>query len=227
MISRPVQFLLAATTRPNKRLPRCTTMLSSRGLSTLRRAFHSSAGRQAIQTVNVPSMGDSISEGTLVEIVKKAGEAVHADEVVLVLETDKVSVDVTSPVAGTVVEVLAQLEDNVEVGKPLFTLDDALAPSGSSKPAQTSPAVSSEPEPAAASASGHRVPLIKFLGKRSLLPSKPSPLSKPLGLNLPPSPLRAVPVQPSSADVLPFSSAKRLPLSPAEVDSINSGLAFL
>eukprot|EP00644_Phytophthora_capsici_P002071 jgi/Phyca11/537331/estExt2_fgenesh1_pg.C_PHYCAscaffold_840028 len=203
-------------------------MLSSRGLSTLRRAFHASAGRQAIQTVNVPSMGDSISEGTLVEIVKKAGDAVHADEVVLVLETDKVSVDVTSPVAGTVVEVLAQLEDNVEVGKPLFTLDDALAPSGSSKPAQTSATVSSEPAAAvAASASGHRVPLIKFLGKRSLLPQKPSPLSKPLGLNLPPSPLRAVPVQPSSADVLPFSSAKRLPLSPAEVDSINSGLAFL
>ncbi|KAL3657284.1 hypothetical protein V7S43_017792 [Phytophthora oleae] len=206
-------------------------MLSSRGLSTLRRAFHASAGRQAIQTVNVPSMGDSISEGTLVEIVKKAGDAVHADEVVLVLETDKVSVDVTSPVAGTVVEVLAQLEDNVEVGKPLFTLDDALIPSGSSKPAQTSAAVSSESQPAAAavaaSASRHRVPLIKFLGKRSLLPPKPSPLSTPLGFNLPPSPLRAVPVQPSSADVLPFSSARRLPLSPAEVDSINSGLAFL
>ncbi|KAG7386300.1 hypothetical protein PHYPSEUDO_000428 [Phytophthora pseudosyringae] len=210
-------------------------MLScSRGLSSLsaplRRAFHASAGLQAIQTVNVPSMGDSISEGTLVEIVKKAGDAVHADEVVLVLETDKVSVDVTSPVAGTVVEVLAQLEDNVDVGKPLFTLDDALAPSGSSKSAQTSTTASADPAPAAAVAaasSGHRVPLIKFLGKRSLLPPKPSPLSKPLGLNLPPSPLRAVPVQPSSADVLPFTSAKRLPLSPANVESINSGLAFL
>lgn len=137
------------------------------------------------------------------------------------------------PVAGTVVEVLAQLEENVEVGKPLFTLDDALAPSGSSSSAQTTTtAASTEAAPAAAVAaaaapSGHRVPLIKFLGKRSLLPPKPSPLSKPLGLKLPPSPLRAVPVQPSSADVLPFTSAKRLPLSPAEVESINSGLAFL
>ncbi|KAE8898232.1 hypothetical protein PF005_g838 [Phytophthora fragariae] len=209
-------------------------MLSSRSLTQLalplRRAFHASAGRQAIQTVNVLSMGDSISEGTIVEIVKKAGDAVHADEVVLVLETDKVSVDVTSPVAGTVVEVLAQLEENVEVGRPLFTLDDALVPSGFSS-AQMTTAASTETAPAAAVAaaasSGHRVPLIKFLGKRSLLPPKPSPLSKPLGLTLPPSPLRAVPVQPSSADVLPFTSAKRLPLSPAEVDSINSGLAFL
>jgi pyruvate/2-oxoglutarate dehydrogenase complex dihydrolipoamide acyltransferase (E2) component len=142
-----------------------------------------------------------------------------------------VSVDVTSPVAGTVVEVLAQLEENVEVGKPLFTLDDALAPSGSSQPARgattASEAVAAPAAAVAAAPSGRRVPLIKFLGKRSLLPSQPSPLSKPLGLNLPPSPLRAVPVKPSSADVLPFTSARRLPLSPAEVASINSGLAFL
>ncbi|KAF4323021.1 hypothetical protein G195_004047 [Phytophthora kernoviae 00238/432] len=209
-------------------------MLSSRSLSLLspplRRAFHASAGRMDITTVNVPSMGDSISEGTLVEVVKKAGDAVHADDVVLVLETDKVSVDVTSPVAGTVVEVLAQLEDNVEVGRPLFTVDDALAPTeGSKSTAQATTTASSEPTPAAAvaSSSGHRVPLIKFLGKRSLLPQRPSPLSKPLDLALPASPLRSVPVQPSSVDVLPFTSSKRLPLSPADVDAINSGLAFL
>ncbi|CAH0486529.1 unnamed protein product [Peronospora farinosa] len=210
-------------------------MLSSRYLP-MHRAFHASARRLAIRTVNVPSMGDSISEGTLVEIVKKAGDVVHADEVVLVIETDKVSVDVTSPVAGTVVEVLAQLEENVEVGKPLFTLDDALFDSGSSKSAQTATTVSSEPAPAAASSavasaasvsSGRRVPLIEFLGKRSLLPTKPLPSSKPMDLDLPPSPIHAVPVEPSSANVLPFTSAKRLTLSPEEVESINSGLAFL
>ena len=56
----------------------------------LHRAFHASARRLAVRTVTVPSMGDSISEGTLVEILKKVGDTVHADEVVLVLETDKV-----------------------------------------------------------------------------------------------------------------------------------------
>lgn len=55
-----------------------------------RRAFHQSSTRFAITTVNVPSMGDSISEGTLVQIVKAVGETVHADEVVAILETDKV-----------------------------------------------------------------------------------------------------------------------------------------
>uniref|UniRef100_M4BL31 Lipoyl-binding domain-containing protein n=1 Tax=Hyaloperonospora arabidopsidis (strain Emoy2) TaxID=559515 RepID=M4BL31_HYAAE len=197
----------------------------------LRRAFHASTSRLALQTVNVPSMGDSISEGTLVEIVKKAGDAVHADEVVLVLETDKVSVDVTSPVAGTIVEVLAQLEENVDVGKPLFTLDDTLPPSGgsTSESPQTETSVSSAatPEATAAAVSESRSPLIKFLGKRSLLPPKPSVRPDPAHLDLPSSPTQAVSVQPSSADVLPFTSAKRLPLSPAEVESINSGLAFL
>jgi 2-oxoglutarate dehydrogenase E2 component (dihydrolipoamide succinyltransferase) len=44
----------------------------------------------AVVTVSVPSMGDSISEGTLVSVAKAAGEQVAADEVVVVLETDKV-----------------------------------------------------------------------------------------------------------------------------------------
>ncbi|KAL8011056.1 putative biotin/lipoyl attachment [Plasmopara halstedii] len=199
-------------------------------LSSLRRAFHASAGRQAVQTIKVPSMGDSISEGTLVEILKNAGDVVQADEVVLVLETDKVSVDVTSPVAGTVVELLAQLEDNVEVGKPLFMVDDALAPTSSSKFVQASDATSSESASSAKNANvtpRGREPVIKFLGKRSLLPAKPLPLSKSLGSYLPPPSQRALPILPSSPDVLPFDNVKRLPLSPTEVESINSGLAYL
>ncbi|CAH0481312.1 unnamed protein product [Peronospora belbahrii] len=213
-------------------------MLNSRSLSLpLHRAlFHTSTGRFALQTVNVPSMGDSISEGTLVEIVKKTGDPVNADDVVLVLETDKVSVDVTSPVAGTIIEVYAQLEENVEVGKPLFTLDDTLIQSDSSNKSVHQHTTSQSSKSAAATGAvavaadvvtaGRRTPLIEFLGKRSLLPMKPSSPSKPLDVNLP-SPVRTIPVQSSSGHVLPFTSAKRLPLSPAEVESINSGLAFL
>ena len=70
--------------------------------------------------VPVPSMGDSISEGTIVEWLKQPGEAVAEDEVVVVLETDKVSVDVRSPVAGIMGKQLAAIEDNVLVNAPLF-----------------------------------------------------------------------------------------------------------
>lgn len=65
-------------------------MLGSLCRSTTRRAFHSSGLRLSITTVQVPSMGDSISEGTLVEILKTPGQAVQADDVVCILETDKV-----------------------------------------------------------------------------------------------------------------------------------------
>ncbi|KAF1329897.1 Dihydrolipoyllysine-residue succinyltransferase component of 2-oxoglutarate dehydrogenase, partial [Globisporangium splendens] len=208
-----------------------TQQLTKRGAAakTLQQRFF------AVTAVNVPSMGDSISEGTLVQIVKGVGETVHADEVVAILETDKVymrvSVDVMSPVAGTIVEHLAKLEENVEVGRALFSVDDSRAPEPGSKaapskaaatPAPAAPVVVAAAAPAAVS--GHRVPSIKFLGKRSLLPAKPSPLTKPTARQAP-SPL--APVQPSGPNVLPFNHVKRTPLTPAEVDAINSGIAFL
>ncbi|RHY97552.1 hypothetical protein DYB31_015348 [Aphanomyces astaci] len=73
--------------------------------------------------VKVPSMGDSISEGTVVSITKDIGDYVHIDEPVVVLETDKVSVDVNAPQGGVIKSFLAQLEDTVVVGAPLYTLD--------------------------------------------------------------------------------------------------------
>lgn len=68
----------------------CSTLKVSTQTPALR--FHTSSMKAlAVHTVNVPSMGDSISEGTLVQILKAPGDGVHADEVVAVLETDKVS----------------------------------------------------------------------------------------------------------------------------------------
>src|SRR6476661_5758004 len=66
--------------------------------------------------VEVPALGESITEGTLAQWLKKPGEAVAADEPIASLETDKVSVEVPSPVAGVLIEQLAQEGDNVAVG---------------------------------------------------------------------------------------------------------------
>jgi 2-oxoglutarate dehydrogenase E2 component (dihydrolipoamide succinyltransferase) len=77
----------------------------------------------------VPTMGDSITEGTIVDLPVAPGEYVQTDDVVVVLETDKVSVDVRAPYAGRLVEVLGEIDDVVEVGSHLFRLDtDADAP---------------------------------------------------------------------------------------------------
>jgi 2-oxoglutarate dehydrogenase E2 component (dihydrolipoamide succinyltransferase) len=76
-------------------------------------------------------MGDSITEGTIVDIPVAPGDYVNEDDVVLVLETDKVSVDVRAPEAGAVVEIMGEVDDVVEVGSGLYRLDtDAVAPAG-------------------------------------------------------------------------------------------------
>ena len=69
--------------------------------------------------VFVPALGDSISEGTLVEWTKGEKETCFADDIVAVIETDKVSVDVRAPVSGTIDKILVDLDENVVVGDTL------------------------------------------------------------------------------------------------------------
>src|SRR4051794_14293295 len=73
--------------------------------------------------VQVPALGESITEGTLAQWLKKPGEAVAADEPIASLETDKVSVEVPSPVAGVLTEQLVQEGDNVAVGAVIARID--------------------------------------------------------------------------------------------------------
>jgi len=83
------------------------------------------------KTTQVPSMGDSITEGTIVELPVEPGEYVSEDDVVAVLETDKVSVDIRAPEAGVLVEILGEVDDVVEVGAGLYKLDtDGVNPGG-------------------------------------------------------------------------------------------------
>jgi 2-oxoglutarate dehydrogenase E2 component (dihydrolipoamide succinyltransferase) len=94
--------------------------------------------------VQVPALGESITEGTLAQWLKKPGEAVAADEPIASLETDKVSVEVPSPVAGVLTEQLVQEGDTVAVGAAIARIDQgatASAPAPASEPAvETNPA---------------------------------------------------------------------------------------
>ncbi|VEU33880.1 unnamed protein product [Pseudo-nitzschia multistriata] len=108
-----------------------------------------------IKTIDVPTMGDSITEGTIVDMPVAVGDYVQPDDVVLVIETDKVSVDVRAPEGGVLTEVLGEIDDVVEVGSQLYRLDtDADAPESPSEPMPATeetltPSASSEPVPAA------------------------------------------------------------------------------
>ena len=92
--------------------------------------------------VQVPALGESITEGTLAQWLKKPGEAVAQDEPIASLETDKVSVEVPSPVAGVMSEQLVKEGDTVAVGAPIARIDEsgtAAAPAKAAAEATTNP----------------------------------------------------------------------------------------
>src|SRR3954453_18142181 len=98
--------------------------------------------------VQVPALGESITEGTLAQWLKKPGEAVAVDEPIASLETDKVSVEVSSPVAGVLSEQLVKEGDTVAVGAVIARIGEggaaASAPAQAAAEATTNPAGPSE-----------------------------------------------------------------------------------
>ena len=100
--------------------------------------------------VTVPVLGESITEATVGEWLKQPGDPVKADEPIASLETDKVSVEVPSPVAGVMGQHAVQVGDTVQVGAMLATIEAgggaAAAPAAAPAPAVTPAA----PAPAAA-----------------------------------------------------------------------------
>src|SRR5438552_8312300 len=100
--------------------------------------------------VQVPALGESITEGTLAQWLKKAGEAVAADEAIASLETDKVSVEVPSPVAGVLTEQLVSAGDNVAVGAVIARIDERATAGAAAAPSPTQAVAAATTNPAGA-----------------------------------------------------------------------------
>jgi len=100
--------------------------------------------------VKVPTLGESVTEATVGQWLKKPGEAVAVDEPIASLETDKVAVEVPSPVAGVLGEQLVKEGDTVNVGAVIATVQEGGAPAAKPAAAAPEPAKSEAPAPAAA-----------------------------------------------------------------------------
>ncbi|WP_330997385.1 biotin/lipoyl-containing protein, partial [Erythrobacter donghaensis] len=74
--------------------------------------------------IKVPVLGESVTEGTIAEWLKQPGDAVAVDEPIASLETDKVAVDVPSPVAGVMSQHVVAVGDTVEVGAVIAIIED-------------------------------------------------------------------------------------------------------
>ncbi|MCR8676041.1 2-oxoglutarate dehydrogenase, E2 component, dihydrolipoamide succinyltransferase [Micrococcus sp. HG099] len=99
------------------------------------------------ETVNLPALGESVTEGTVTRWLKAVGDEVAVDEPLVEVSTDKVDTEIPSPVAGVLQEILAEEDETVEVGAPLATIGDGDG-GGSSESDDDAQAEASE-EPAA------------------------------------------------------------------------------
>ncbi|HLP22833.1 MAG TPA: biotin/lipoyl-containing protein, partial [Microbacteriaceae bacterium] len=97
------------------------------------------------ESVSLPALGESVTEGTVTRWLKKVGERVEVDEPLLEVSTDKVDTEIPSPISGVVEEILVGEDETVEVGTVLARIGDG---SGAAAPAAEAPAAET-PAPAA------------------------------------------------------------------------------
>ena len=126
-------------------------------------------------TVELPALGESVTEGTVTRWLVAVGDTVAVDDPIVEVSTDKVDTEIPSPVAGVVEQILVEEDEDVEVGAALVVIGDgssapAAAPAAptAEAPAASSPAAPEAPAaaaaPAAGSASGQEV-ILPALGE--------------------------------------------------------------
>lgn len=97
-------------------------------------------------SVTMPALGESVTEGTVTQWLKKEGDTVEVDEPLLEVSTDKVDTEVPSPVAGVLLKIVVPEDTDVEVGGELAIIGDPSEASGDA-PAAPAPAPAQEPLP--------------------------------------------------------------------------------
>ena len=128
----------------------------------------------------MPEMGESVTEGTVLEWLVAEGDAVEEGQNMVEVSTDKVDAEVPAPASGTVAKILVQPDETIEVGKPLAEIDAGATGTGSGavsaveapdsvngetpanapSPAPTTPAAPAEEDDAAAEPSGAAIQIV-------------------------------------------------------------------
>lgn len=153
----------------------------------------------SIEDVKMPSVGESINEGTNARVHKKVGDFVKVDEVLLEVDTEKASVEVPSPFAGKIVEISIKEGETVAIGFSFLKIDtsaaapveaakaESAAPKAeTSKPAAPNPVVA-QPTPTAVGANLRQFD-DAFLAAPKAAPAATSAAPEKLKLPIPKSP---------------------------------------
>jgi 2-oxoglutarate dehydrogenase E2 component (dihydrolipoamide succinyltransferase) len=133
-------------------------------------------------------MGDSISEGTIATTEKQAGDSVAEDEVIVQVETDKVTIDIRSPGAGVVEEILVSEDETVVVGQAVAKVNlGAAGGNESAKEEEEAPKVEEEAKAAAPPKAKAAAPKKQAAAKKQAAPKAKAPTPTP------PTPVQTAP----------------------------------
>ena len=100
--------------------------------------------------VQLPQLGESVTEGIITAWLVKPGDTVTVDQPIVEISTDKVDTEIPSPVAGTITELRADVDATVQVGQVIVVIDETAAPATAAAPAPAAaPAAAAAPAPAA------------------------------------------------------------------------------
>ncbi len=158
--------------------------------------------------IRVPALGESITEATVGHWLKAAGEAVAADEPLVELETDKVTVEVPAPVAGVLSEIAVKVGETVSVGARLGSISDgeakAEAPDARA-PERSEPSPPAEPSPAESAPMETAAP--QPAAPPSVNPAPPP--TEPAALEREPTPREEVSENGHGSEMLPSPAARK------------------
>jgi 2-oxoglutarate dehydrogenase E2 component (dihydrolipoamide succinyltransferase) len=104
------------------------------------------------ETVNLPALGESVTEGTVTRWLKQVGDRVEVDEPLLEVSTDKVDTEIPSPIAGVIEEILVAEDETAEVGAALVRIGDGSGAAGGGEEAAPAAQAAPAESPSAAEA---------------------------------------------------------------------------
>ena len=150
------------------------------------------------ESVVLPALGESVTEGTVTRWLKKVGDSVNVDEPLVEVSTDKVDTEIPSPVAGVIEQILVQEDETVQVGAVLVIIGSG---SGSAAPAAPAAAVPVAP-PVVVTPPAPVAP--PFIAAPVAPPIVAAPVAPPVVAPVAPAPVVAAPV---SAPVISIPSS--------------------
>jgi len=176
--------------------------------------------------IKVPTLGESVTTATIARWMKKTGDAVAADEPLVELETDKVTVEVNAPGAGTLGQIVAAEGAEVEVGAVLALLEAGGAASGASPSATPSNASPVAVTPSVTTTAGAATAVASSTAANpspgvNPQPQPLGPVARPAG----PPPASMAPASTMPASTMPVPAAAHAPMPSAAKMMEEKGLA--